>query len=461
MKRITISTYIFILSLLFINPSLAESNKAEQLNSNLNQVSEAETEPVIASETFLSQKEVVEPATEESESISSNIAETNEGKEEEETLEEEDDTEPAPKAIEEKPKNNWLEKSTGKQLNNLKTRLENLQDLYNINYRAFRIGDAINSFEKADSQKKRNNALMLDITKQQTFSIYASTYVFPELLKTNIEKSNSILLNIEKELTDEIKDTTEEVDSLINKISDILKRYESIHKAYDNFTEKTARILKNLEKTNSRANDLTKFGYYIKNTNKTIIDLISTELSSLMELVEQLKFSIEYSKEQIKYINTHNHSIAVKCKYIAEIRSSFKDYEKVIESFETKQEYNFHLLLTQYTKRYDEIKSLIGTEEIREGHIKKHIKNSKYFPESKKVALFNATEDLTKIFELFELSEIDSELYEQLLVYISDKDWYCRYKEEETDENKKETDKTDKTNKNKKKPKLIDFEEDM
>ena len=457
MKRITISTYIFILSLLFINPSLAESNKAEQLNSNLYQVSEAETEPVIASETFLSQNEVAEPTTEESKSISSNIPETNE----EETLEEEDNIEPAPKAIEENPKNNWLEKSTGKQLNNLKTRLENLQDLYNTNYRAFRIGDAINSFEKTDSQKKRNNALMLDITKQQTFSIYASTYVFPELLKTNIERNNLILLNIEKELTDEIKDTTEEVDSQINKISNILKRYESIHKAYEDFTEKTARILKNLEKTNSRTNDLTKFGYYIKNTNNAIIDLINTELSYLSELVEQLKFSIEYSKEQIKYINTHNHSIAVKCKYIAEIRSSFKDYEKVIESYETKQEYNLHLLLTQYTKRHDKIKSLIGTEEIREGHIKKHIKNSKYFPESKKVALFNATEDLTKIFELFELSEIDSELYEQLLVYISDKDWYCRYKEEETDENKKETDKTDKTNKNKKKPKLIDFEEDM
>ena len=355
MKRITITTFILILVALSVEVCFAEEETAKQQYNESSSVSEAKTESnsVIASETLLLEEQEAEllnnTVKAEAESLeSAEAVEIDENKEqtvEEDNLENSEEKSESLKQPEEKEQSGkWIEKSTGKQLNSLKSKIEELQKLYNINYRAFKIGDAINSFEKADSPKKRNNSLMLDITKQQPFTIYATTYVFPELLKLNIEKNNAYLLNVEKTLTDEIKDTNEEIDELINKISDLLDSYNSISKVYKNLVLKEENDITKLRNINSKTNNLTKFGYYIKNTNQNIITVIQKQIDSMNELVEQIDIALEYSKEQMKYIKTHNHSIPVKGKYIAEIRSSFKDLEKYIESYENKQEYNYYLL---------------------------------------------------------------------------------------------------------------------
>ncbi len=471
MKRITITTFIFILIALSVEVCFAEEETAKQQhNESTSSVSEAQTESnsAIASETLLLEEQeaellnnTVQAETENTESEQTD--ETDKNKEqitEEDNLEnKEEDSESLKQPEQQEQPNKWIEKSTGKQLNSLKRKLEELQKLYNINYKTFKIGDAINSFEKADTQQKRNNSLLLDVTKQQPFTIYATTYVFPELLKLNIEKNNAYLLNVEKTLTDEIKDTNEEIDELINKISDLLDSYNYISKVYKNLVLKEEKILTKLRNINSKTNNLTKFGYYIKNTNKNIIDIIQKQINSMNELIEQLDIALEYSKEQIKYIKTHNHSIPVKGKYIAEIRSSFKDFEKYLESYDNKQDYNYYLLSTNYSNRYDDVEKLIGKEEIREGRIKSHIKSSKFFNEAKSICIFNAKDELTSIFDLFEFSDVNTELYNQLIGFISDESWYSRYKDET--EADKATKDSDITKDNKKKPKLIDFEEDL
>ncbi len=174
---------------------------------------------------------------------------------------------------------------------------------------------------------------------------------------------------------------------------------------------------------------------------------------------DQLKLAVEYSKEQIVFMNRHNQSIPVKGKYIAEIRSSFKDFEKFIESYENKQDYNIYLLSTNCNNRFNDIEKLIGKEEIRESHIKKSIKTSNFVLPSKPVDNYNEKENLEKAFAIFELSEIDQELYEQLLVFVDGESWQSRYEEPKDDSNKKEEE-SKSLIKSGKKPKLIDFEEE-
>ncbi|MBP5467922.1 MAG: hypothetical protein J6Z11_01605 [Candidatus Riflebacteria bacterium] len=462
MKRTTITSIIILLSILANRAAFTEEQQVESPKTEISNVSEAESKKVIASETFLFDYTQPENTLNNPEEAFSDLSKTgDESSNLDIGIKKDDDKGKAksPKKDKEaKPEDTWLEKSTGRQLNGLKTSLEELQKVYNTNYRAFRIADAINSFEKNESDIKRNNSLLLDITKQQTFSIYASSYIFPELLKVNTEKMNLFLLSIEKTLTDEIKDTPEEVDKLIKQISESLNTYITINEAYRGLVSKAEENLDKLETINSKTNNLSKLGFYIKKTNKDIIKLIKNQIDSMLTLSEQLTLAIEYSKEQLNFINTHNQSIPVKGKYIAEIRSSFKDFEKFLESYETKQEYNFHLLSTANTQRFTELEKLIGKEEIREGFIKKHIKTSLYFPESKKISTFIAKEDLDKIFELLEITEIDKELYGKMLPYISGESWFCRYEEEKSEKNKKESE--EKAFDRSKMPKLIDFEEE-
>ncbi len=88
----------------------------------------------------------------------------------------------------------WVESHSGTKLNGLKSCLEELQNTYNINYRAFCIGNAINNTDKAESQQKRNAETLLNINRQSPFSINAAYYIFPEFLKLKLHAFSFYLL---------------------------------------------------------------------------------------------------------------------------------------------------------------------------------------------------------------------------------------------------------------------------
>ncbi len=452
MKRITNILSVLITFLLFNATSYANDE-------DLSVVSIDKNLEITASDSLETTDKVVSNSIEAS--LETNIATDSQkiekSKNNEAIDDKNDNVESAKKDIDEKKDNSWVETVSGKQLNNLKQNLENLQKIYNINYHASEIAKAINFVEKNDNYQKRNVDLLLDTTREAPFNIYASSYIFPELLKLNIQIFNEELLYSEKTITDEIADTPEELDKLINKISNNINNYKSIYSAYCNLVLKTKDSLNELKRTNTKTNNTTQTGYYIKRTNLSILETLEKQLDYLNEISEQLNYAIEYSKEQINFIITHNQTISIKGKYIAEIRSAFKDLEKFIEKYEYKQEYNYSLFSDKYSKRYDKIRKLIGNEEIRENRIYKQLKNQKY---KKSSYIFNANDDLKSIFELLDFYEANSELYENLLNYISNECWQSRYEEPKDDsksENKNE--KEEKTNIKKQKPKLIDFEE--
>lgn len=343
--------------------------------------------------------------------------ESDEDKAEDDDLE--DDEQLKIKSEEEKKKDLWLEKLTGKHLVSLKERLESLKQLYETNYEAFKIGEAINSVEKAENSQKRNFKLIQDLTKQYTFDIYASSYIFPELLKLNIQKFNTNSLGLEKTLTDEIAETQEEIDDYIKNLSQKVSDYKKLKQLYEKVVLKAQNSLDNLIKTNNKTNNLTKTGYFIKNTNQPILHVINEQVDSMSEIANQLDLAIEYSEKQLDFVNKHNLNISNIGKYIAEIRSSFKAIENHIESYEYRQNYNFYELSKLYETRYSEIEKMIGSEEVREGRIKAFIKAGKFSSFSQKIAKFDLIEEFNEAFELLGFSEVDTELYEQLLPYMT------------------------------------------
>ena len=439
MRKNNIKYLTLILALLLNNSLFAVENQqiGEKQSSSISEAVSENKVAEIASETLaITDKE---EEKEEQEDISEEIKE----EEEEEKEEEEQDF--------------WIEKLSGRHLKELKGKMEELQKLYNTNYRAYRIGEAINSVDRAERQQKRNFTLIQDSTRQLPFSIYAITYIFPELLQIDIQRFNASLLETEKTITDEISETPEEIDKIIHQILNKVCNYDNVANIFSKLITKAEKKINDIKKINIRTYNLNNFGYYIKNTNLPIFDLVNEQLDSMREIIEQLSLAIEYSKKQIDFINKHNHGIARKGKYIAEIRSSFKDFEVFLENYEHKQSFNFHLLSKKYSDRFNEVEKLIGDEEIREGRIRKHIKLSKFIPTSKRLGVFNAKDELEKTFDLFELTKIDEQLYQILHPYISDESWNTRYEEPvDESENSKDSAKP----KSGKKPKLIDFEED-
>ena len=344
----------------------------------------------------------------------------------------------------------WAENQSGKRLNTLKGYLEELQLIYNKNYKAFCIGEAINNTDPAEKQQKRNTTLLLNINRQTPFSIYAASYVFPELLKLNLQFFTKNILETEKNLSDEIAETPEEIDIIIHKLSDNIKNYKRVGESFQKLTAKTEESLNNLKKQNKKLQNLSSLGFYVKKTNDEILNLVSKQADSLEEIIVQLELAFDYCEKQITFMNQHNLSLAEKLKYFAEIRSYFKDLEKFIEKYDVKQSYNAFLLNKAYSEYYNNLKEFIGNEEIRSGRIKYHIKRSRFVPVPSSIDTFNAKDDLDNIFKLFDLTEIDKPLHSALLQYIGNESWHIRYKDEE------ETKKSDK----KPMPKLIDFEEE-
>ena len=429
MNRLLTSTITLIIALYLINPCSAEEIKSSEhdfvSNSEVLTTEEAEvitkTEPIDFKDNYQDNNRIASGTTAE-------------------TKKKED------------PESFWIEKLSGKKLNTLKSNLEELQTIYNKNYRTFCIGEAINNTEKAEAQQNRNNSLLLNISRQQPFSLYAASYIFPELLKINIKLLVGRLFETEKNLTDEITETPEEINNLIIKISENIQKYKRVEEAYIKLISKLEDNIINLKKTNSRLNNLTSLGFYVKKKNEEILNILSKQIDSIGDLTNQLEYVIVYSEKQINFINQHNHGIAEKVKYITEIRSSFKDFELFFDRVEAKEQYNFHQLNKVYTEFHDKIKLSIGNEEIRSGRINNYIRNSSFVPLHKSVDIFNAKDDLNDIFNLLGFTETDEKLYSVLLPYISDESWHSRYKDEtESNKNKNEA---------KPKPKLIDFEED-
>ncbi len=429
MNRLLTSTITLIIALYLINPCSAEEITSSEhdfvSNSKVLTAEESEvltkTDPIDFKDNYQDNKDLASDATSK-----------NKNKED--------------------PESFWIVKRSGKKLNTLKSNLEELQKIYNKNYRTFCIGEAINNTEKANPQQKRNNSLLLNISRQQPFSLYAASYIFSELLKMNLEHFSSNLLETEKNLTDEISETTEEINNLITKISENIKKYRKVEEAYQKLISQAEEVISNLNKTNDRLNNLTSLGFYAKKKNSEIIEVISKQIESIGNIVNQLENAVDYSERQITFINQHNHGIAEKVKYITEIRSSFKDLDLFLESIYAKEKYNFYLFDKIYSEYHDNLKQLIGTEEIRSGRINSFVKNSKFTKIPKPIAVFNAKDDLSNIFNLLDFKETDEKLYSVLLPYISDENWHIRYK----DESESNKDKTEA----KLKPKLIDFEEE-
>lgn len=429
MNRLLTSTITLIIALYLINPCSAE----ETTSSEHDFVSKSETLTAEESEVFTKAEPIdfKDNYQDNKELISDTAAKS---------LKKED------------PESFWIEKLSGKKLNTLKSNLEELQNIYNKNYRTFCIGETINNIEKAEPQQNRNNSLLLNISRQQPFSLYAASYIFPELLKINLEHFSNNLLETEKNLTDEISETTEEINNLITKISENIQKYRKVEEAYQKLFSHSEEVIKNLKKTNDRLNNLTSIGFYAKKKNSEILEVISKQIDSIGNFANQLEYAIDYSERQITFINQHNHGIAEKVKYITEIRSSFKDLNLFFESLDAKEKYNFYLFNKIYSEYHDNLKQLIGTEEIRSGRINSFVKNSKFTQIPKSIDLFNAKDDLNNIFKLLDFPETDEKLYSVLLPYISNESWQCRYKEEnEANKDKNEA---------KPKPKLIDFEEE-
>lgn len=364
-----------------------------------------------------------------------------------------------PKKQEPKEDNPWAEKVSGKQLNTLKAKLDSLQELYDINWRSYCIAEAINHVERADSPQKRNASLLGDLTRQQLFTAYAVTYVFPELLEIHLQNVSEHLKKKAASLVDEIAETEEETKEIINSYVDDVNHYRTINGAYIALVDKVQTILDSIVKTNTNTANLTGFGYYLKNTNDELLKLVSSQLDALREVTEQSSFTVDYCRQQAEFVAASKESISIKSKYFAEIRSSFKDLEIYLEKYKNQQEFNFHQLNRAINDRYNELIEKVGKDEIRVARIRKLVKETSFKPVNKSIQILSTQSDLEDIFEKFGFKEVDTKLFETLLAYVGEENWHCRYKEPVSDEEKEKKKETGKDNSGEK-PKLIDLEDE-
>lgn len=359
-----------------------------------------------------------------------------------------------------KPDDSWSEKISGKKLNTLKTKLDELQELYDINWRSYRIAEAINNIERADSPKKRNASLLDDLTRQQLFTVYAVTYVFPELLEIHLQNVAERMKNKADSLVDEIVETEEEAKKIIDSYLVDVNHYRTVNGAYISLVDKAQAVLDSIIKTNTDTANLTGFGYYLKNTNDELLKLVSSQLDSFREVTEQSSFTVDYCRQQAEFVVDSKESISIKSKYFAEIRSSFKDLEIFLEKYKSHQEFNFHLLSKAINRRYEELVEKVGKDEIRVARIRKLVNETSFRAVNKSIRVLNTQSDLEDIFEKFGFKEVDSKLFETLLAYVGEENWHCRYKEPvfEEEDTKQKSKKTKAGSGEK--PKLIDLEED-
>ncbi len=359
-----------------------------------------------------------------------------------------------------KPDDSWSEKVSGKKLNTLKAKLDELQGLYDVNWRSYCIAEAINNVERSDSPKKRNASLLDDLTRQQLFTAYAVTYVFPELLEIHLQNVAERLKNKADSLVDEIVETEEETKKIIDSYLTDVNHYRTVNGAYISLVDKAQAVLDSIIKTNTDTANLTGFGYYLKNTNGELLKLVASQMDSLREVTEQSSFTVDYCRQQAEFVVNSKESISTKSKYFAEIRSSFKDLEIFLEKYKSKQEFNFHLLSKAINRRYEELVEKVGKDEIRVARVRKLVNETRFKPVNKSIKILNTQSDLEDIFEKFGFKEVDAKLFETLLAYVGEENWHCRYKEPVSEEE----DTKQKSKKTKagsgEKPKLIDLEED-
>lgn len=304
----------------------------------------------------------------------------------------------------------WVENITQKQLNSLRNNLDELHQLYNSNLHSFALGEAINKADKANAKEKCNATLLQEISRNQPFVTYATLYIFPEILKLYIEDFQNKLQEKTKLISGEIGERAEKTENITEEIYKELSHLKRIEKDYAKIVEEMESNCESLKQTNRKISNLNALGYFIKNTNIEILDLVSQQIALMYEIAEQLALSVEYSKKQLHFIKGETR-VAIKGKHLAEIKGSFKNLEKFIEKYESKQEFNFYNLSRLYEERYKNLVKLVRKRRLRSAEIKRQFKNTKLIPISKNLSQFIPEKDLNRIFELLKFNEINKELH--------------------------------------------------
>ena len=327
----------------------------------------------------------------------------------------------------------WIEQTSKKQLNRLKTKLENLQKTYNENWVSFCVGECINRINSKNNQQKRNTTFLLDISRQQPFNIYALTCVFPELLRLYTENFAKYLLDQNNSLSDEIAESPEETEKIISQIAEKIACFQKINSAYGENALRAFEAVKALEKANDKIYNIENLGYFIKKTNAEILKLLSEQLESMKEINRQLGLAIEYSQKQLDYINYNSEKPTnIKCYYIAKVMGAFMSLEKFLENYDKKQELNSHYFDQSYRTRHKKLQSMIGKNEAVSKLIERQLKKVEFFAPSRKIASFSAEISLNQVFKLFAFEKVNDRLYKVILPYVSGESWQSRYKAPET-----------------------------
>lgn len=334
-----------------------------------------------------------------------------------------------------KEKNPWAENVTGKELNTLRDKLEQLQELYNINLQSYSIAEAINSVEKSDSSKKRNNLALSNSAVQSPFSIYSSLYIFPELLEIYTKELLDKLQKRSELLVDEITDTPEEIQNIISAYAAGIAELKTIADAYKLVLEKAQRVIEFTIKKNADTSNLSSVGYYTKNSNLKVFNLLKEQVNDFSMVVEQFEMAQDYCQQQYDFMTSNPSSIAVKGKYIAEIKGSIKDALGLFRNYKYKQEFRFHSFKELYKTRYNDLVEKVGKEEIKGSRIRKYIKDFSFALTYKKQIAFDVQEDLDKVFELFGLKEADEELLKTLMPFVNSELWQSKPQKADLEQN--------------------------
>ena len=327
-----------------------------------------------------------------------------------------------------KEENSWAEKVTGKQLNTLKCQLEKLQELYNTGWRSYTLSEAINYVEKADIHKKRNNTMLNNLFLQQPLTVYASTFVFPEMFEHYLEFWLEEQQKRTASLVDEIVETYSEQQSILNTYALEIAKLRDSNEYYKTLVEKAQQKLDSMKKNNSVAN-LTSLGYYVKNTNIELLNHIDQQIEDLRYITEELDMAVEYCEQYCDFIRDEKISIATKSKYFAEIRGSIKDILNKFKSYKYKQEFRLHKMENLYNHRYEKFIERVGKEEIRSSRVGKQLRSITFSSVKEPLDRFDAHKDLECVFQHFGFKEADTDLFECLKPYVSGESWHPRYKE--------------------------------
>lgn len=342
----------------------------------------------------------------------------------------------------------WLEKKSGKPLTTIKTKLEELQKLYNLCFKTIRTAESITDVDVNDRATKENVTLLCDITRQIPFTIYSSTEVFPELLRMHTHAVvTSMKKNIDS-LRDEIQESPEEIDALIESFEEKINSFRDVNAVYLQITQDMLASIEQLAKANSVIFRITDIGHTVKKHNTEILELLKQRIDYIKYINEQLPLAIDFAQKQIDYLKeTKPELLSIKSKYLSIAKSSIQDFEGIVEDYESKVMANGLDFTSKFKKLDKSVDRLIGKDGFRTPKILKTIKEYEYQPLSDEITPYSAKEELVKTFELFKMTEGNELLIDAIASYTSDASWQSRYEEPVPEKEKDEEELTGKKEK--------------